>query len=64
MSIEASEQAQAGVKHLLRINQQRELMQQRRVHALLVFVMFIGAFWMFGTNPDDGSGDGPSILSP
>ena len=64
MSIEASEQAQAGVKHLMRINQQRELTQQRRAYSLLALIMLIGAFWVFGSTADDDNGNGPSILAP
>lgn len=50
LSIEAREHASAGVQHLLRINQQRE-MKQRRTYLLVMILVMLGIVWIFGTLP-------------
>ena len=50
LSIEARDHASAGVRQLLRINQQRET-KQRRTYLLGMILVMVGILWIFGTLP-------------
>ena len=60
LSIESMNHAQAGVRHLMRINRQRE-MKQRRTYLLLGLLMLVGAFWVFGARVEDTGDDAGNI---
>jgi len=49
MAIESSEHAQEGVKHLLRVNRQREFQQRQRLIVALLLLAGV-FFWAFGVH--------------
>lgn len=57
LSIEAKEQAESGVKQLQGASQYYTVQQQQRFMVFYMFLMIIGAYWMFGTSNAAEQGD-------
>jgi hypothetical protein len=58
LSIEAKEHAEAGVKELQGASRYISVQQQQRFMVFYVLVMFLAAYWMFGTGNAAEQGNG------